>query len=98
MSAVRPRRAQPPPGAVALSYDGHGAPRVTAKGRGEVARRILELARAHQVPVCNDPDLLGLLVELELGAEIPRELYLAVAEVLAFAYRLAAREPPSAGR
>ena len=64
------------------------APRVTAKGSGELAERILALARAHDVPVREDPDLVQLLAGCELGQEIPEELYHAVAELLVFLQRL----------
>lgn len=76
--------------AVALRYERADmpAPRVAAKGSGELARRILALAHEHDVPVRADPDLLELLAACELGAEIPEELYHAVAELLAFLYRL----------
>jgi flagellar biosynthesis protein len=75
---------------VALRYDGAArqAPEVVAKGRGETARRILTLAREHGVPVRNDPDLLELLAACEVGEEIPLELYAAVAELLAYLYRV----------
>ena len=77
------------PLAVALRHErGTGAPRVTAKGTGEVARRITELAEQHGVPVERDADLLQLLAACELGEEIPEELYRTVAELLAFLYRL----------
>jgi len=82
------------PSAIALRYDGRGAPRVTAKGRGKVAEHILELAAEAGVPVQEDPDLTLLLAQVELGDEVPRELYVAVAQVIAFAYRLSGREPP----
>lgn len=80
--------------AVALKYDGRGAPRVTAKGRGKVAEHILELAAEAGVPVREDPELTLLLAQVELGDEIPPELYVAVAQVIAFAYRLSGKEPP----
>ena len=86
--------ATPPEQAVALHYDGHGAPRVTAKGRGQIARQIIEIAQQHGVPMREDSGLVSLLAEVDLGSEIPHELYLAVAQVLAFAYRLADRSPP----
>lgn len=73
-------------GAVALQYDGAGAPRVSAKGQGVVAEKILELGRRHDIPLYEDPDLLALLARVELGEEIPYALYVAVAEVIAFAY------------
>ena len=82
----------PPPMAVALHYDGGGAPRVVAKGGGDVARRILEVAGEHGVPLHEDAALAGALARLELGEEIPRPLYQAVAEVLAFALRLSGKD------
>lgn len=76
--------------AIALKYhpDQDQAPRVTAKGRGLVADRIIELAREEGVPITEDPDLVGALIQLDFEEEIPLELYRAVAEILAFAYRL----------
>jgi flagellar biosynthesis protein len=87
--SARPRPAR----AVALRYDRAtgAAPTVAARGTGELARRILELAREHDVPVREDPDLLELLGACDLGAEIPVELYQAVAELLAFLHRVNAR-------
>jgi flagellar biosynthesis protein len=75
--------------AVALRYDGVGAPRVTAKGEGFIAEQIERAAREHGVPLYADGDLARLLASVELGAQIPRALYVAVAEVIAFAYRVA---------
>ncbi|MFA7095206.1 MAG: EscU/YscU/HrcU family type III secretion system export apparatus switch protein [Gammaproteobacteria bacterium] len=90
------RKDQDKPGiAVALRYDGHGAPRVTAKGRGCVAENILELARAHDIPLQEDPALAELLAKVDLGDEIPRALYHAVAEVIAFAYLLSGKAAPN---
>jgi flagellar biosynthesis protein len=86
---------QKPTTAVALRWDGAGAPKVTAKGRHEVADRILELAGDHEVPVREDPELTELLARVELGEEIPTELYLAVAQVIAFAYRLSGKRLPA---
>ncbi len=80
--------------AVALHYDGEGAPRVTAKGRGPVAEQILALAREHNVPIQQQPDLVRLLSKVDLGEEIPEALYMAVAEVIAFAFLVSGREPP----
>jgi flagellar biosynthesis protein len=81
------------PKAVALKYDDkkNKAPRVTAKGRGEIAEKIIEVAKAHNVPLYEDKNLIQLLETLELETEIPPELYRAVAEVLAFIYRLNGR-------
>jgi flagellar biosynthesis protein len=79
--------------AAALSYRHRQdrAPRVVAKGRGEVAERILAVAREHGVPVHEDPDLARMLEVLDINSEIPPEMYKAVAEVLVFVYRLQKR-------
>jgi flagellar biosynthesis protein len=74
--------------AAALSYPGHGAPKVVAAGKGLVAERILELAREAGVPTREDSALAQALAELELGTEIPAVLYQAVAEALVWALRL----------
>jgi flagellar biosynthesis protein len=79
--------------AVALFYDGETVPRVTAKGHGDVAEQIIRLAEEHGVPLHEDRDLMVLLSQLELGDEIPRALYIAVAEVIAFAYMLKGKMP-----
>jgi flagellar biosynthesis protein len=78
---------------LALTYDGHEAPRVSAKGRGTVADQILALAEQHDIPLRKDPELAELLSQVPLGAEIPQALYLAVAEVIAFAYLLSGKRP-----
>ena len=80
--------------AIALNYDGENAPRLTAKGRGELAQRILELAEQHQVPLHEDRELAALLAQIPMGEEIPEALYRAVAEVIAFAYLLSGKRPP----
>jgi flagellar biosynthesis protein len=86
-------RQQPLPLAVALQYDGERAPRVTAKGRNELAETIIRLAREHGVPLQENEPLAGLLAGVELGDEIPEALYLAVAQVIAFAYHLSGKVP-----
>lgn len=86
-------RRNPPRKAVALHYSGKRAPRITASGGGTVAERILEIAREHDVPVHEDPLLTEALSQVPLGAEIPENLYVAVAEVLAFVYQLSGRRP-----
>jgi flagellar biosynthesis protein len=85
-----PGRDEPPRRAAALRYDGSSGvpPRVVAVGSGEVAERILERARAAGVPVREDPGLADALARLELEAEIPPELWVAVAETLVWAYGL----------
>jgi flagellar biosynthesis protein len=74
--------------ATALRYEGSGAPRVTASGQGYVADRIVEVARENGIPVREDPALADALGALELEAEIPEALYVAVAEAIAWAYSL----------
>jgi flagellar biosynthesis protein len=76
--------------AAALHYDrgSEGAPRVVAAGRGEIAKRIVELANEHGVPVRSEPELARALAQMKIDAEIPEELYAAVAETLVWAYRL----------
>ncbi len=81
--------------AVALRYHERqdAAPRIVAKGAGHLAERIIALAREHGIHVQDDPGLAAALSELDLDTEIPEELYRAVAEVLAFVYRLESRMP-----
>ena len=76
------------PLAVALHYDRTGAPRVVAKGRGAIGKKIIEVARAHDIPLEENEVLAGALSNVELGDEIPEELYKAVAEVLVFVLKL----------
>ncbi len=75
----------------ALAYSGEGAPVLVAKGESEIARAIIEVARAHDVPIVQNDQLTELLCQVALGEEIPPNLYVSVAEVLAFVYRLNAR-------
>ena len=77
--------------AVALHYDKSGAPRVVAKGRGGIGKKIIEIAKAHDIPIEENEVLAGALANVELGDEIPVELYKAVAEVLVFVLRLSGR-------
>ena len=75
--------------AVALAYRSHEpAPKVVAKGRGLIAQAIIERARENGVFVHESRDLVGLLMQVELDQSIPPQLYLAVAELLAWLYRL----------
>lgn len=73
---------------VALEYDGQSAPKVTAKGSGEIANRILALAKEHDIPLYQDENLSYLLSKVNLGEEIPENLYVAVAKVLAFIFSM----------
>jgi flagellar biosynthesis protein len=88
------KRTEPNGVAVALLYDGENAPVVTAKGRGEVAERILQLAEEHGIPLQGDPELAAILAQIPLGSEIPQALYRAIAEVIAFAYLVSGKRPP----
>jgi len=82
--------------AVAIAYDKENdrAPRILAKGADELAARIREIAKKHDVPMVRNVPLAHALHKLDLGGEVPEELYDAVAEVLNFVYELA--QPPSA--
>lgn len=80
--------------AVALHYDkGSGAPRVVAKGRGALGAKIIEVANEHDIPIEQNEVLAGALSHVELGDEIPADLYKAVAEVLVFVLRMSGRAP-----
>lgn len=79
---------KPPRIAVALEYDGASAPRVTAKGRGELAQRIVDTAREHDVAVEENAILAQALSAVELDDHIPEELYRAAAQVIAFVLSL----------
>lgn len=76
--------------AVALKYEMEKdrAPRMVAKGKGEIAQKIIEVAREHDIPLYEDRELSQVLEALDLDTEIPTELFRAVAEVLAFIYRM----------
>lgn len=75
--------------AVALTYStGDSAPRVVAKGRGLIAQEIVERAREAGVYVHESPELVGLLMQVDLDERIPPQLYVAVAELLAWLYAL----------
>ncbi len=91
MSRQREQR----PGAVALAYDGVSAPRVIAHADGELRDTMLALAQTHGVPIHRDANLTRLLSQVRLDDEIPLPLFVAVAEILAFAYRLRGTQPPA---
>lgn len=82
--------------AVALAYQsGDAAPKVVARGRGIIAKAIIERAKEHGVFVHESEDLVGMLMQVELDEHIPPQLYLAVAELLAWIYRLEHKEIPA---
>lgn len=76
--------------ATALKYDENSsaAPKLLAKGQNEVAERIIELAKQHNIPIKEDKDLVEILSALDLDEEIPLELYSIVAEIFAFVYNI----------
>lgn len=76
--------------ATALRYKAQedNAPKVVAKGSGKVAEKIISIARQHNVPLKEDPNLVEILSTLDLYQEIPPDLYRAVAEILAYIYKM----------
>ena len=75
--------------AATLQYDKEkdSAPRLTAKGKGPVADKIIEVARAHDIPIHKDADLIQVLETVEIDTEIPLEVYTVVAEIFSFLYK-----------
>jgi flagellar biosynthesis protein len=75
--------------AIALAYEsGDYAPKIVAKGKGLIAEQIIARAKEHKVFVHESKDLVALLMQVDLDDHIPPELYLAIAEILAWLYRL----------
>ena len=76
--------------AVSLQYKKgkNAAPKVTAKGQGWMADRIIKMAHENNIPIREDKDLLHLLSEIDVGQEVPESLYKVVAELLAWVYQL----------
>ena len=81
--------------AIGLAYDGVNAPQVIAKGFDELAEEIIAVAKEHGVMVHEDPLLSDSLARLNVGEEIPRDLYIIIAEIIAFAYLLDGKFPAS---
>lgn len=75
---------------VALKFDPakDSAPKMAAKGRGYIADKILEIAKEFDIPIKEDRDLIELLYKIEIEEEIPSELYMVIAEILAFIYKV----------
>jgi flagellar biosynthesis protein len=80
--------------AAALKYKPgeDAAPKIVAKGSGNIAEKILEVAREHKIPLKEDPQLVEVLSTIDLNREIPPELYKAVAEILVFVYRMTRKD------
>lgn len=77
------------PGAVAITYDkSDSAPRVVAKGYGTMAETIIRTAKENGLYVHESPELVGLLMQVDLDQHIPPQLYQAIAELLAWLYKL----------
>ena len=76
--------------AVALGYNRSqdNAPKVLASGSGEIANKIISLAKEHDIPIKEDPDLIEILSKVEVDQEIPPNLYKAVAEIFSFLYKI----------
>lgn len=76
--------------AAALKYDQekNQAPTLVAKGKGELAKNIVKLAKENNIPIRKDEDLVELLTKLEIDQEIPPDMYKAIAEIFAFIYGL----------
>jgi flagellar biosynthesis protein len=90
---AKPRN-DPVKSAVALAYSQtDAAPRVVAKGRGMIAEQIILRAREHGVYVHESPELVSLLMQIDLDQRIPPQLYIAVSELLAWLYRLESGQP-----
>jgi len=83
----------PTPIAVALEFDGENTPTVNARGIGPIADKIIEIANQHGVPLQQDDELVEILSDLNLGDEIPEDLYRVIAEIIAFAYILSGKFP-----
>lgn len=81
------------PQAVALYYDGESTPVVSATGEYDIAEQIIAIAREHGVPLYENPQLVDVLAQLELGESIPEALYLTIAEIIAFAYYIQGKKP-----
>lgn len=79
--------------AAALFYDGRNTPTVSAAGSGELAQQIIALARQNGIPLFENEALLELLTEIGVGEEIPETLYLCIAQVIAFAYKIQGKFP-----
>ncbi len=84
---------EPLSAAIALYYDGFNTPRITAKGEGDLADKIIAIAEENGVPLHQDALLTYSLAQLELGQEIPEELYITIAKIVAFVYYLQGKQP-----
>ena len=83
--------------AVSLKYrpESDNAPRITAKGKGKIAEKIIKIAKEHNIYIHEDPDMIEVLSQFDINDEIPPDLYLVAAELLAFVYSLNKNMVPS---
>ncbi len=79
--------------AVSLEYDGESAPTLTASAEGDLADEIIRIAKEHEVPIYENQSLVDLLRKMEIGDEIPKELYLIIAQLIAFVYQIKGKVP-----
>jgi flagellar biosynthesis protein len=84
---------QPEKKAASLQYDGKNAPTITSAASGKLAEEIIEIAKQHGIPLFENEALLKLLVDIGVGEEIPETLYLCIAQVIAFAYKIQGKFP-----
>ena len=91
---MEPNQRNPQQQVVALRYEAKKdhAPKMVGKGRGYLAEKILELAKQNNIPIRQDKNLLQIISRLDLNQEVPADVYRAVAEILAFVYRLSSRK------
>ncbi|MFW6146927.1 MAG: EscU/YscU/HrcU family type III secretion system export apparatus switch protein [Thermodesulfobacteriota bacterium] len=89
---MEPRKRQKK--AVTLQYEPgtDAAPKVTAMGKGRAAEKIIKIAEEHGIYIHHDPDLIEILSKLDLNEEIPPDLYIVIAELLAFVYSVNRKE------
>lgn len=78
---------------IGLKYDQQSAPKVVAKGYGALADELIAIAKENDIMIHQDEELSQFLNALELGQEIPRELYVVIAELIAFAFVLQGKFP-----
>lgn len=76
------------PKAAALKYDQGQAPIVISKGEGLIAKKIMEIAEENNIYIHSDPDLVEILSNIDIGSEIPEDIYKTVAQILLFVYEL----------
>ncbi len=83
------------PKAVALKYDQaiNNAPKITATGKGDIAKNIIKIAQDNDIPIKKDEDLIELLSQIDIDKEIPPAMYKAVAEIFTFIYAMTKKEP-----